>query len=419
MEKSNSRGRRNGPDAGHIGVDTVDGDTLARSAALSDVGRTTEPGGRPSALGRIDAGSSDRATLTPVQEARQRIQKTAGEKTNTPAGIQDAFIDERNDVLAVITELEDELDRHQEIRETLERDLTGNTEKLQAANQRVQELEWQVVTLQTRIDSLEPLRQDITAFEQELSDANARAHRLSEQLAAAEKERARVKNELKAAGKQIDELWAVRKERDGLRADYKNLSLKVDELDRARREAVEGRTQIQTQLQEAQLALEETRAERNQLQVLSRTSDERIRELTQVQESLTDQVEGLRNEKKNIQAQIAHLERESARLAEQRQFYECEVTTLRNQNRTAETTLASVKKAFSEVRIALTETKTRARRRTIDTWPRSSATLRGLGPSEPASGDGVDDIPIPASLNNADALGEPESDDSIPDETPA
>jgi hypothetical protein len=47
-------------------------------------------------------------------------------------------------------------------------------------------------------------------------------------------------------------------------------------------------------------------------------------------------------------------------------------------NRNAESALSNVKKAFSEVRVALAETKARARRRAIETWPRTAGALRGV-----------------------------------------
>jgi chromosome segregation ATPase len=319
---------------------------------------------------------------SPVQEARQRIQMAAGaignERPAARHSLQDTFVDERNDVLAVINELEDQLDRHQEIRETLERELAEKSEQLQAANQRAQESEWRVVTLQTRAEALEQIRGEVNALEEELADAAARAQRTNEQLLAAEKDRGRLKADLKATQKQLDELWTVGKERDGLRTECKTLSTKVEELERTQREALSERTAVQTQLQEAQVALEETTTERNKLQTGLRTAEDRIHELTQVQDALDDKIETLRNEKKNLQVQVAHLERENTRLVEQRQFYECEATALRNQSRAAEAALSSVKKAFSEVRIALTETKTRARRRTLDSWPRIGTPLGGL-----------------------------------------
>ncbi len=305
---------------------------------------------------------------------------TATVYPKAPQRLQDTFTDERNDVLTVINELEDQLDRQQEIREALERELTSTNENLQDANQRNQELEWQTVTLQTRVDALEQLKQEVSALEEELTDANTRAQRINDQFIEADKDRARFKNELKAANKQLDELWTVRKERDGLRTECRNLSMKVEELERVQRDLVEQRSQLQLQTQDLQADLEGIQTDRSKLEELTRQQTDRVRELGQIQESLAEKVEALRTEKKNIQVQIAHLERENSRLAEQRQFYEGEVTTLRSQNRTAEAALTSVKKAFSEVRVALTETRARARRRVVDTWPRVGSPLEGVIP---------------------------------------
>jgi chromosome segregation ATPase len=365
MEKSTSRVRRN-----------------AAGSESTRANRNVDESRSPSAETPVAAAPTSargKTTLTAGQKAKQRIENAVNapipEKAS-PAGLGDTFVDERNDVLAVINELEDQLDRHQEIRETLERELTKRSEDLQGASTKVQELEWQVVTLQTRVDALEQVRQQAAVLEEELSDATARVHRVKEQLVSTEKERARLKNELKAATKQVDELWAVRKERDGLRSDYKSLSIKVEELERNQREMFEERGQLQSEIQELQASLDEVGSERNQLQSALRGMEDRIRELVQVQDALTDKVDSLRSEKKSLQVQMTHLERENTRLIEQRQFYECEVTSLRNQNRTVESALTSVKKAFGEVRVALTETKSRARRRAVDTWPRIGSTLR-------------------------------------------
>lgn len=341
--------------------------------------------------GSADGGNGSTATptttATAAQQARQRILAAATIAADPPpAGIPsplvDTFLDERNDVLTVINELEDQLDRHQEIRESVERELAETSEKLQAATQKVQELEWQAVTLQTRIDALEQGKGEVTQLEEELADVHARAQRVTEQLESADKDKTRLKNELKTATRQLEELWAVRKERDGLKIDCKSLSTKLDELERSLRDATEERAQTSSRITDLTATLDESRAQTHQLSVTLRTAEDRIAELTRVQEALTDKVEAIREEKKTLQATIAHQERENARLIEQRQYYECELTSLRNMNRTAETALASVKKAFGEVRIALSEAKARVRRRTIDTWPRIGATLRTGGPAD-------------------------------------
>ena len=63
--------------------------------------------------------------------------------------------------MAVINELEDQLDRYEEIRATLERQLDEAREQDQSAQQRVRDLEQQVVTLQAQVVALELARQNI------------------------------------------------------------------------------------------------------------------------------------------------------------------------------------------------------------------------------------------------------------------
>ncbi len=355
MDKNNTRGRRSGQ--------TTDNEHVVAAPTTPGTGTAAAPNGT-----RVRTGT---ANGTP-----------GGSGASAVAALQDAFLDERNDVLAVINELEDQLDRNQEIRENLERELTTSSEKLQAAQHRVQELEWQVVTLQTRVDALEQMRQQVSTLEEEVADANARTQRVTEQLAAADKERTQLRAELRAASKQLDELFAVRKERDGLRSDYKSLSVRLEELERTQRDLFEERGQLHAELQQTQSNLELVTNERNQLQIALRSAEDKVRELAQAQEAMTERIETLRGEKKNVQAQVTHLERENARLVEQRQFYECEVTSLRNQVRTAEAALQSVKKAFSEVRVALSDTKARARRRAVDIWPRMGTSLASVGLAE-------------------------------------
>lgn len=331
-----------------------------------------------------DSGAPMRASQRNAAiEARRRMQQVAESVAEAealaPAPLHDTFLDERNDVMSVINELEEQLDRHQDVRERLERDLKEANERAQAAAQHTQELEWQVVTLQTRVEALEQLRQEVSLLEEELATANAQLQAANEEQGRSEKERTRLRNELKTANKQLEELWALRKERDGLRSDVASLTARIEELDRAQRELTDERGALAARLKETAVALEEARGERHQHQLLLRAAEDRARELTRVQEELADKLETLRADKKALQVQVGQLERENARLVEQRQFYETELSSMRNASRSAELALSSVKKAFAEVRVALTETKSRARRRMIDTWPRIGMPLRGIG----------------------------------------
>ena len=314
-----------------------------------------------------------------------------GVNQSLPRTLNDTFLDERNDVLSVINELEDQLDRYEEIRQSLEHDLTKKSEQLQTATQRVQELEWQVVTLQTRVDALEQVRQELHLLEEELGEANGRAQRAAEQCKRGEQDNTRLTAELKAASKQLEELWVARKERDGLRVDVRNLRGKVEQIGQANHEVTEERAQLQLRLREALTALDQKRDAQHQLERNLRVSDDRNREMQRVQEAVEERLEALRTEKKDLQAQLAHLGRENIRLVDQQQFYECELTSLRNVNRNAETALSNVKKAFAEVRGALCETKSRVRRRTIENSPRVNTSLRGIAAGAEDGGTGPDE----------------------------
>lgn len=326
------------------------------------------------AIDAVDTADADFDTAEATTgESRRRIR---------PRTLPDTFLDERDDVLTVIAELEDQLDRYEELRETLERDAGTTQERLTEANQRTQELEWQVVTLQTRIDTLEAARTEYSQLEDELNQAHELTQRINSRLDEAERDNARLTSELKAANKQLEELWTARKERDGLRTELKTCRGKIDQLEQGIRDANDERASINVRMQDTISALEETRNARHQLELELRGAVDRNEELRRVQESLAEKLETLRGDKKGLQVQLAHLERENNRLVEQRQYYERELAALRSQNRTTEQALGNVKKAFAEVRVALSETKARARRRTVDNWPRIMTGLRGL--AEPA-----------------------------------
>lgn len=307
--------------------------------------------------------------------------KDAARQAKRP--VSETFVDERDDVLAVIHELEDQLDRYEEIRERLERELGETQEQARVAKSRVQELEWQTVSLQGRLDQQESMRQELTMIEEELADANKRAQRAAEQSGALEKENHRIGGELKNANKQLEELWSVRQERDGLRNDLKSLRARVDTQERAIRDITDERNTIQVKLSESQKALDDTRGARNRIEIELRNAADRCGEQQRIIEALEQKIETGKQEKKAVQAHLTHVERENTRIKEQNQFYECEIASLRSMNRSAESALSNVKNAFAEVRVALSETKARARRRTIEGFPRSSAGLKMAGqPSE-------------------------------------
>lgn len=374
MEKSNNSSRREKPATEMTATETTANGASAWTGDEPAVDTRTRTTGRNAST----TGAGRAGAPTESNAARAATAALDDGLATLPPKMVETFVDERDDVLAVINELENELDRYQEIRTTLERELADSNEKLQSATQRAQELEWSAVTLQTRVDALEQVKCEIGTLEEQLNEATARAVRAGEDITRADKEIQRLEGELKAANKALEELWAVRRERDGLKTDNRAMRSKLDEFERAQREWLEERAQSQSRIQEAQLAYEEVRTVRHQLDQELRTATERANEIQRANKAYEEKLDSARSEKKNLQAQIAHLERENSRLIEQRQFYEGELTALRNTNRQSETALASIKKAFAEVRVALSETRTRARRRSADTWPRIGSTLREI-----------------------------------------
>jgi chromosome segregation ATPase len=307
------------------------------------------------------------ATPTPTDAERlgttdQNASRAHPDRKPNRRPLPSTIADERDDVLGVINELVEQLDRHEDTRKRLEHELT----------EAHQQLEWQTVTLQTRVEALEQISQEVALLEAEIADSNTRAQRLSEQLTRAEKDNIRITTELKSATRQLEELWSIRKERDGLRGDLKNTSAKLDQLERAHKELQEDRGNLQLEFQGTEIALDEARVAKQELTVNLRTAEDRISELQSVFDETRQKLEAARNEKKSTQVQLTRVERENARLAEQHQFYECELTSLRSTNRNAQAALADVKKAFSEVHVVLAETKTRARRRALETLPHTA-----------------------------------------------
>lgn len=310
-----------------------------------------------------------------------------------------ALSEDWDDVLAVIKELEEQLDRYDELREALQRELAEVSAQHQSAEQRGRELEAAVAGLRARIEADEQLRHELVLLEEELADVNTRLQRTSSQLVAAQRENARLSDQFGTANKQLEELPPLRAERDKLRSELKDGRARVDQLERENRELTELRNSLQSKLDQAQQWLEESRAAAHQAQMSLRAAEDRSEEARRIQAALEERIDALKAENKQLQAQTLHLQREIARQCEQQHFYERELTTLRTQSQNAEAELAQVRRAFSEVRNALAETRARARRRKIDSAPPPAAEMP-VSAVLPRAADG----PQPTTLESPPAV---------------
>ncbi|RMF74049.1 MAG: hypothetical protein D6744_15000, partial [Planctomycetota bacterium] len=176
-----------------------------------------------------------------------------------------AQFDERDDVISVIHELEDQLDRYEEIRAKLEQRLNEETQGRQAAEQTAQELEWRLLAMETKLEAAEQSRQEIAQLEEELKDAETNAARLREQLTQAQAEQTRLEQELRTQQKSLEELWTLRKERDGLRSELKAARSRADQLQRALEESTQQRNTLAGSLQKATAQLDEAQNQNRSL----------------------------------------------------------------------------------------------------------------------------------------------------------
>lgn len=314
-------------------------------------------------------------TKITVETTPQTLATASSTPRGTPRFSGDAFADERDDVLSVINELEDQLDRYEAVRANLERELAESRTELATVRQRLRETEWQTAAAQTRIEVLEQVRGDMALLEEELTDANVRTQRASEQFARAQADNTRLTQELKSAHQQLDELLIVRKERDSLRGETRTLRARLEQIERTQNEMIAERTGLHGRIEDLRSTAEAQRAARITVDAELRGMQERLNETVRARQELAETLESLRNEKKGLQVQLTHFERENARLAEQQKITESEAATLRSINHGAESALTNVKKAFTEVRAALSETRLRARRRPIETRLRGTPTV--------------------------------------------
>jgi chromosome segregation ATPase len=314
------------------------------------------------------------------------LEPTASERPPVGGALGETLVDERDDVLGVVSELEDQLDRYEEIRERLEDELNRTREQRSTAESTIQRLEWQIKAYQTQVEAHERLRQEAAALEERLADTNARTVRLGNQLEDAEKETQRLSRELSAAQSQADSLWTVQQETERLKVDLDAAQAQRAEIEQVLAEVAEDRNALRVQLQGTQAKCAELAGLNQQLEAKLRAARDNNDELRRAQDLLMGKLDQIRAERKNGLSQVAHLERENARLIERQRYHEREITSLRNKVRGAESEVAAATKAFTEVRAALLETSARTRRRSMQPPARSIAVkLRGMDEEFPVS----------------------------------
>ena len=365
---------------------------------------------------------------TSAASSRPKRIAVAADGTLPPAGTERPKVTGKNewgDVLAVVSELEQQLNRYDEMRAALQRELNDLSETHQATKQHEQELEWQVVALQARADSEAQTRHEVTLLEEELNDAKAGMKRVQSQLGVALEENAKLNEQLKQTAGELEQLVEIRAECDERRAENLKLKSDLQRIETARREIDQQRQAAESKFEETRGLLEQARAARHQAELNLRVALDRNRESKLAREQLEQQLEAARTQARALRAQAEHSDRQQARNIEQQQYYERELTSLRSVNRSTEAALCRIKKAFQDVRGALAETRARARRRATDGWPQLGETAERLLTDLPASRALVDlakverrsqpdQPPVDSTREPAQAYGDPTRDAGAP-----
>ena len=145
-----------------------------------------------------DSGAPCGPRSVTLPSVRRRI-PTSGRKRHEAEALAaplHTFLDERNDVMSVINELEEQLDRHQDGARTPGTRPQGSQRARQGAAQHTRS--WSGRSLPSNAGRSEPSScQEVAAAGRGLATANAQLQAANEEQARSEKERARLRNELK------------------------------------------------------------------------------------------------------------------------------------------------------------------------------------------------------------------------------
>lgn len=379
-------------DSTQVSENDIDGDALeVERAALRRLGLQThdgDPGEEPAATWEIDTANDAADAAHPVIEAEAQVLSPGGGPSGDPGA--DILAREQDDVIEVINDLAQELDRYQGIRARLEAKLLESRDQLAASNRRIQELEWHINTFEARAESADEIRREIATVEDELGTASERAHALGQELECEKRETVRLTDELRSANAQLEELWGVRAERAELASEVERLQAELGQIEHTLADLHDERTRLASQLQETQSTLREVRTQSHKFEHDLRNANNRIEKMQSVQESLGEKLVLLRAEKKALQDDYIKLDDAYGKLTEDRSTVEYEINSLRDRNRHAGEVIARAKRVFGDVRLALSQTRSRARKRPGNIWPELSGDMkfveRGATVGQPNAG---------------------------------
>lgn len=271
----------------------------------------------------------------------------------------DDFVDvseERASIIAIVNDLEGQIDTAYELKEALEADLEATRKKLSEESAARAQLEEQIKPLESQSALVEQLREDLSFAEEERSKLASSLAEAQQQLEAVTEERDSLFEKASSAEAQTKEL---EDEKTTLEAQVMNLKEEVADMGRLRGEL--------TEVTEARRDLaEQVRVLSNRLEAsdTSKTALERDLAMAHEQvESLRGKITDADSRMTTLRTQLEQQQATNRGLMETNTRLESELKALTANYETAKNELEAFKKALRDIRSEATRTSGRTRKR--------------------------------------------------------
>jgi chromosome segregation ATPase len=268
---------------------------------------------------------------------------------------------DEDDYLAVVKDLEGEIDATLTLKEALEADLAAAQEKASHEAAARAEIESRLKVLESQAGLADQLRQEVSFVEEERNKATSVLAEKNAQLDALTQERDTLSDK---AGTLDSHFKKLQSEKTDLEAQVLNLRDKVVDLDRLRQEAEtlrEERDTLEKKVQDLTRSLTASNNLVNALKLDLDTTRELVRDLrSQVQDSGTQMTE-LREDLSAANTDLSHTRAELDAQVEANKRLEEQVRTLAEKHKSVSAELETAKKALRNLHSAAIRVRERTR----------------------------------------------------------
>jgi chromosome segregation ATPase len=273
--------------------------------------------------------------------------------------------DESSNIIAIIEDLQSELDVTYELKEALEADLATQQKKLSEEESVSAELETRVKLLEAKAALVEQLREEMSFVEEERNTITRRLEEVTATLEQVTQERDSLAEQKVVHETRLEEF---QNDKIALEAKILNLEETVTDMDRLGQElakAEESSRVLDEKVQNLQGTLEAAEASKSALELDLATARERVRDQDGQIEELRNGLTTSHAELADLCAQLEQQERENLRLREgtERSAHEMQALTARHESMKKE--LEASKKALHAIRTAALRTTSRLREHPI------------------------------------------------------